>query len=133
MSITVATIKRVRERTGVNLGTILSDHMQPLSDLIQDPESLVNVMHAICCEDESKDVFELADGLCGDAFEKAIDAFMEALIDFFPNRQSNLLSHAMKSNDRASNALTEAIIKKMDEIESQIVTKLASVSQESSE
>jgi hypothetical protein len=132
ISINVASMKRVKDATGVNLGLLLTDNMKPLADLMQDPIALVDVMYVLCKPDADKrsvsDV-EFGESLAGESFEHACDAFMEALIDFFPKRQGDLLRTMLGKGKEIQDALAAKVMTHLSEMH----TELASDSQESSE
>ena len=129
VAINVASMKRVKDATGINLGMLLVDNMKPLADLMQDPIMLVDVIYVLCKPDADKrgisDV-EFGESLAGESFEKACDAFMEALIDFFPKRQGDLLRTMLNKGMEIQDALA---VKVMDHL-TMMHTDLVSGSQD---
>lgn len=84
----VAAVGRVRDRLGVDLYGLVDDGMKGLGALMGDPVKLVNVLYVLCQrEAEARNISDEDFGaaLAGDALEKATEAFLEALVDFFPS------------------------------------------------
>lgn len=136
LCISVATIKRVKELTGVNLGLLLNDEMSLLQRVLGDPIELVNVVYAICqhdCDRMGITDEQFGEALAGDSFEHCIDAFMEAVIDFFPSRQGKILRAIVNKTNDLRDALAKELEEQIEEKYSQTLTKLASRSPESSE
>lgn len=86
VSVTVSTIKRVRDRAKVNLLEILGGDL--LQKLIQDPVILCDVLFAVCEPEASKvGVSDEAFGraMAGDALDDGCKVLLESLADFFPS------------------------------------------------
>lgn len=91
VAINVAAIKRVRGLVGVDLYTLIDDGFRPLGALVADPVRLVDVLYCLC-RDEA-DARQISDedfgrALAGDAIALATEAFLEELIDFFPDART---------------------------------------------
>lgn len=91
VAVNVATIKRVRGLLGVDLYCLVDDGFQPLARLVADPVQLADVLFCLCKEEAyarqvSDEDFGRA--LAGDAITLAADAFVEELIDFFPDARA---------------------------------------------
>lgn len=114
MSITVATVKKVLDKTGVNLANILDDKMKPLAGLLSDTIKLVDVCW-VCCEETGTEA-EFADGLAGDAFEKCTNAFLEELIAFFPKRQRETLTEMLQKSTALMDVLAEKNMQKLQDV-----------------
>lgn len=87
ISINVAAVKRVRGLLGVDLYSLVDDGFKPLGELLGDPVKLVDVIYCLCRDEaNAKNVSDEDFGraLYGDAITRAADAFVEELIDFFP-------------------------------------------------
>lgn len=83
--ITVATVRTVRTVTGVDLFKILTEDGQ-LQELFGDIVKVVDVLWLACRGQHAGVTDEdFASGLAGDICEKAIDALLGAILDFFPN------------------------------------------------
>lgn len=75
---------------GVNLPGLLAQDNRPLIELTADYEKFVGVLWLLLEEQIDKagiDENEFVRGLAGDALGNAINAFIEALIDFFPTAE----------------------------------------------
>lgn len=124
VSVTVGSMKRVRDVLGVNLGTVLQDNMKPLTELLEDPIQLVDVLYVLCKPQADADGItdvEFGESLCGDPFAEAVDAFLEGLIDFFPNRQGVILRKLVKKGQTTHAILAARAEKAIDEITEQTV------------
>ena len=132
----VATVKRVKELTGCNVGIILNDRMQALADLVGDPVLLIDVVYAICkpqCEQRGISDEEFGQSFSGQTLQDAYDAFMQALIDFFPNRQSRILQNLVKTTNQAAEVLATKAEKQTAELTAETLLDLVSSTPESSE
>ena len=126
IELTVQDIKRVSERTGVYLGTCLQDEMRPLTELLLDPVKMVDVIYALC--KPSADAIGITEeqfgtGLVGDHLGAAIDAFIDALCSFFPQRQRMLLQKLWVTNTQMLNSLAKTAA---DQLDALIATSCAS-------
>ncbi|MCE9530350.1 MAG: hypothetical protein K8T89_04345 [Planctomycetes bacterium] len=91
IAINVTMIKRVRGLVGVDLYQLIDDGFKPMGALISDPVKLADVLYCLC-KDEA-DTKQITDedfgrSLYGDAITLAADAFVEELIDFFPEART---------------------------------------------
>jgi hypothetical protein len=88
LSIHVAAVKKVRALAGVDLYSLVDDRFQGLAKLLNDPVSLVDVIYVLCRDEAEKLGVSDEDFGCamaGDAIEHAARAFVEELVDFFPD------------------------------------------------
>lgn len=85
--INVAAVKRVRALLGINLYALVDDRFAGLSRLLGDPVDLVDVLYVLC-KDEATALGvsdeDFGRAMAGDAIERAADAFLAELTDFFP-------------------------------------------------
>lgn len=91
IAINVAVVKRVRGLVGVDLYSLIDDGFKPLGTLVADPVKLADVLYCLCKEEaDAKHVSDEDFGraLAGDAITLAADAFVEELIDFFPDART---------------------------------------------
>src|SRR5262245_29421790 len=91
VAINVAAVKRVRGLVGVDVYKLVDDGFKPMAALLSDPVQLVDVLYCLCKEEA--DARKVSDedfgrALGGDAIHHAAEAFVEELIDFFPNAQA---------------------------------------------
>src|SRR4051794_6772996 len=77
--------RRVRAALGIDLPGLLADKLRPLSGLLQDPVTLLAVLHCLCSEQASGrqvDLAHFSDALQGRLTE-ASEAFVGALLEAF--------------------------------------------------
>ncbi len=91
VAINVATVKRVRGLLKIDIYKLVDDGFKALGALVGDPVQLADVLFCIC-KDEA-DAKQISDedfgrALAGDAITLAADAFLEELIDFFPEAKA---------------------------------------------
>lgn len=118
--ITPFSMKRVRELTAVNLGTLFNDNMTPLANLVSDPIMFVDVLYVLCkpeCDKLGVTDEQFGGAMVGDYLEAAVDAFMQGLVDFFPKRQSNLLSTLLEKNRQYAAALAEKAVAQLNQLD----------------
>jgi hypothetical protein len=81
-------LERVDAATGIYLTELLDEQLQGLSDLLRRPSRLARVL-LVLVEDQlaAKNITpeQFLAGLAGDALAQATDAFIEELVDFFPD------------------------------------------------
>lgn len=133
VTVNVAGVKQVRNKLGVDLYGLIDSGAKPLADLLGDPCRFVDVLFVLCEEQAGKanvsdEVFGC--GLAGDALELAGEAFVEALIDFFPNARVRDNLRKLKAAARKLTDLSLAKVeKKLDAMDLEtLVEKLASES-----
>lgn len=88
LTINVTSAKRVRALTGVNLYGLIDDGFKPLGELVADPITLCDVLYALVQEEATTRQVsdeEFGRGMWGDAITSGADAFVEELVDFFPD------------------------------------------------
>lgn len=84
VTITVGTVRRVRQLVDVDL---LKLDEALLKRLATDPVELANVLYVICeptCDERGISDEQFGELLGGDVIDQATEAFIEAIIDFFP-------------------------------------------------
>jgi hypothetical protein len=91
IAINVAAVKRIRGLLGIDLYALVDDGFKSLSKLVSDPVSLADVLYCLCKDQADKQSISDEDfgrALAGDAITQAADAFVEELIDFFPDARA---------------------------------------------
>jgi hypothetical protein len=91
VAINVAAVKRVRGLVNIDLYKLVDDGFKPLGELIADPVQLADVLYCLCKDEaDARDVSDEDFGraLYGDAITMAAEAFVEELIDFFPDARA---------------------------------------------
>lgn len=101
VSLSIATVKRVRNLVEVDLLAIL-DKPELLNTIATDPVLFVDVLYVIV--KPQADAIGLTDEafgelLNGESIEQATEAFLEALVDFFPGARQATLRRVL---DRAN-------------------------------
>lgn len=110
INVTVADVKRVKEQTGLLLTNLVEEKLLPLASLVSDPVALVDTIWVLI-EPQAKVAGltdeQFAQSLSGDSLEQATGAFMEALTDFFPKRQSEILKNLLSKQKELQSALAD--------------------------
>jgi hypothetical protein len=91
VAINVAAVKRIRGLLGIDLYSLVDDGFKSLSKLVSDPVTLADVLYCLCKDQADKQSItdeEFGRALAGDAITLAADAFVEELIDFFPDARA---------------------------------------------
>jgi hypothetical protein len=110
INVTVADVKRVKEQTGLLLTSLVEDKLLPLAALVSDPVRLVDTVWVLV-EPQAKAAGltdeQFGQSLSGDSVDQMANAFMEALTDFFPKRQSEMLKMLLVKQKDLQNALAD--------------------------
>ena len=117
LQINVSTVKRCRAYAEVDLVALFDSECEALQKLSNDPIKFVETLYVLCGDEAkernvSSDQFEAA--MSGDSINTAMNAFLEELIDFFPEERKR---NALKKVLDASRKLQD---KMMDQAESRI-------------
>lgn len=115
LSITVASLRKVREQVGFDCAKLLSE--EAITQL-QDPVLLVDVLACLLeaqINAREMSAVKFAESLCGDAIERGLMALVEAVADFLPSTQRAILL-ALWGKGKAIQETTKALI--MERIES---------------
>ena len=124
LSITVATIKRVRDAIEVDIGELLSDGMKPLQELLNNPSDLVDVCYCICeqqCKERNMSDEDFGQMFSGQVLDDCAEAFLDALELFYPPRKGRGIQAARKINSRVmevAEAKADAEVLKVMEMDS---------------
>lgn len=139
VTVNVTTIKRVRDLVKVDLLEVLEGKL--LERLASDPILLVDVLYVVCKPQADKDnVTDESFGaaLAGKSIEDATTAFLEELVDFFPEPRKGLLQKALQKMTSFYKMATTMAGEKFDskeleqELQQQIATALSTKSPASS-
>ncbi len=116
LSINVATVKRVRR--------IFSEEGEPFDlldadlpiKLASDPALFADLLWELVDKSQHPDVTpeQFAEGLGGDAIERASDAFIEELFDFFPKGRRELNRAIYRKIKKTQAALVEKTVKEIE-------------------
>ncbi len=115
----VNAIKKVRELFEINLGNI-EEAGKCLAGLADDPETLCNLLYALCEEQvKARNLTDADFGrlFLGDTIDRATMALGEAVTDFFPPRLRSRWQRLQKKIERTKQAGEELIGKKLDDPE----------------
>ena len=107
----VLKLKKVKESLGINLMDCVAGNL--LEELSTDVVKLVDVLYVLHqdqCEKRKLTDEDFAKGLFGDHLEEATAAFVDAIVDFCPSRQRQLLTLAMKKAKQEQDEAFEKII-----------------------
>jgi hypothetical protein len=121
LSITVAAVKRVRGLIGVDLFALVENGFEKLGKLVSDPVDLADVLYCLLkeeCDPRRMSDEDFGRGLAGDVIGLAADAFVDELIDFFPDARARanltkLIETGRKVKDRLL-ARAETLIETID-------------------
>lgn len=89
VEINVTAIKRVKALVGPDLFKLMDNRFEKLQVLLGDPVTLADVLFVLCQDQAAAKNLTDEDfgrGLAGQALGDAGEAFLKALIDFFPER-----------------------------------------------
>lgn len=88
VSVNVASLKRVKEALGVDLADVVGEDGGVIARLASDPALLVDVLYVLCRSQAAETGVsdeQFGEAMSGDVLADATDAFVEALIQFFPH------------------------------------------------
>jgi len=91
LQINVAAVKRVRGLVGIDLYQLASDGFESLGKLVSNPVDLADVLYCLVKDQADSQKITAEDfgrALAGDCITQAADAFVEELIDFFPDARA---------------------------------------------
>jgi len=109
LKVNVASIKRVRDLTGIDLLEAVEG--ETMQRLVQNPVDLCNVMFALVKpQADEKNVTDekFGEGMAGEAIDRAVVAFLEELTDFFPEPRRSLLKKAVQKINQMMTIAAEA-------------------------
>ncbi len=127
VAINVAAVKRIRGLLGIDLYALVDDGFKSLSKLVSDPVTLADVLYCLCKEQADKQSISDEDfgrALAGDAITQAADAFVEELIDFFPDARARAsLRKAIEAGKTVRDKVLSHAEKILDSIDSETEAK----------
>jgi len=137
VTLNVATLKRIRALTGIDLINIISldEHRKPnvelLERLSEDPILLVDVLYAACKpEADSQSVTDEQFGaaMAGDAIEHATNALLEELVSFFPDPKRKVLQKILDANRRFGETFKRKVEAELSGLDAKIDQEVARLS-----
>lgn len=118
VDINVATLKRVRGLTGVDLMQVIEGTL--IEKLIRDPVLLCDVVYAICKPEADAATPPVSDeefgkAMAGDAIEAATTAVLEELVGFCPSpRDRANLGRVLQATKKVMERARDLVEKKLD-------------------
>ncbi len=132
VTVNVAVLKRAKASLGIDLGKLFDEKLKGLSELIADTVTLVDALYVTCSASHPEITDEqFGAALGGDCLENATAAFVEGLLDFFPNPKGrkalrqilNLTEKAQRELQTEAETAMEKELSRpelMDEIKAQL-------------
>jgi hypothetical protein len=117
VAINVAACKRVRGELGVDLPALVGGGM---GELLQDPVKFVDVMYVLCrpqADDAGISDEQFGARFGGDTLERAAEAFVEELIDFFPAPRRGPLRAMMAKSKAIDENVTRRLTERIDALD----------------
>lgn len=108
LRIDINALRAIRSAHGIDLGKVLGDAKQ-LQTLQDDICKLVDIIFDLCerqAEEMGVTASDFGAALAGDALSDAVDAFLEAALDFLPESKRRILRQLIDSN-KATQAQAE--------------------------
>ena len=118
VDINVATLKRVRGLTGVDLMQVIEGTL--IEKLIRDPVLLCDVVYAVCKPEADAATPRVSDeefgkAMAGDAIEAATQAVLDELISFCPSpRDRANLGRVLQATTKVMERARDLVEKKLD-------------------
>ena len=113
-AVTVRTIQRVEQLTGVRLLEVLDGNL--LARLSSDPVLLVDVLYAVSKpQADQRGVSDeaFAELVVGDTIHQAWEALIQGILDFFPSDRRAVLERLWRATEKADRAAVEMVRKKI--------------------
>jgi len=118
VAVNVFSIKRVRVALEIDLTQVYdADGTDILTRLANDPVALVDVLYVLCRDQAvERDLSDedFARAVAGDVIDQATGAFVEAMIHFFPHRQSRPLAAIWARVTRGDERVAEALLDRVE-------------------
>lgn len=115
VEINVSTVKRLRSAIGLDLMQALGGDV--LERLASDPILLVDALYVTCkpqADERGVSDEEFGRALFGDCIEKAGEAFFAEVLDFFPQRQRQVLAKMLAKVEEAQDLAAGRAMKAID-------------------
>jgi hypothetical protein len=118
VAVNINSVKRCRALLNIDLYTLIDDKFAGLGKLLSDPPALVDVLYVLCKEESDRKAITDADfgkAMWGDCLNKGQEAFIEALIDFFPDpRVRDALRKVMDAGRKMQAKAMDLFMNKME-------------------
>lgn len=116
VSVNIGTVKRIKTLAGVDL---LQDSGL-VERLASDYVLLCDILYVVCKPQADQDGVsdeQFAEAIHGDVIEAAADAFVQELVDFFPQAKRTVLSKAMTKIKAAENRMAQIASDRLDQVD----------------
>ena len=127
VAINVTAVKLIRGLLGIDLYALVDDGFKSLSKLVSDPVTLADVLYCLCKDQADRQSITDEDfgrALSGDVITQAADAFVEELIDFFPDARARAsLRKAIEAGKTVRDKLLSHAEKILDSIDPETEAK----------
>ena len=134
VALTVGDIRRIRTATGVDLLSLFDEKSTALMELQTDLQLLLDVLFEAtrkAREAKGVDDEEFADSLDADCAESAVNALLEALVDFFPSARRAALRAALAASNRAIETACKTATKQIEALDVEAIISAAKSGSES--
>ena len=118
VAVNIATVKRVKSLLNINLFDAIDGDL--LKRLLTDTILLCDVIYIICKPEADQNKItdeQFGRAMAGDVIEHATVAFLEELVDFFPEAKCQVLRKALGKHRKAVNLAIEIMNKQLDNLE----------------
>ena len=99
LSLHVGIFEDVQKATGLNLDDFAKDNLKMLATLSNNPRLLVRVLYVALKEQADAEKItpeQFGGAMRGDALPEALDAFADAMVDFYPTRIADPMRAILK-------------------------------------
>lgn len=114
-AINIATVRSLKDRIGLDVMSAFEGKL--FSELASDPVKLGDALYVIC-EQQARDRgisdWDFGCLLAGDTLDRATDALIEAIIDFFPGSRREILSQIWNKQRQADRQVTAAALRRVN-------------------
>lgn len=124
VSVTVGTIKRVKDLIGVNLLDAVSTDL--IDKMRSDPVLLCDILYAVCKPQADADGVSdeaFGESLAGDAITSATEALLDEIVDFFPSSQRTTLRKALTKIEAAEKQIQAQMEAQVDAMMDEEIAK----------
>lgn len=128
VAIRIAEVRRVKSMLSIDLTKLIDDKLKGLGELIADPCAFADVLYVVCkpqLDAAGVSDTQFGEAFGGDTLERAVNAFVEALFDFFPNptvRQS--LKTILKKSQTVAEKCLSAAVRQLESVTDEQLVQL---------
>jgi len=114
IAITLGKVRNIENQTGCSLLKLQGDHS--LESLAEDVGKFADALWIVVQGQHECSADEFFDSLSGESFDQAGQAFVEALIEFFPAKKKRVLQSLNNKGQELMDKATEEMLKKIDNL-----------------